>query len=350
MKRFLYIIAVCAVLGACAKTPRQPLVYGTGAPILLETEGVSVKGGVVESLSGLAFRVYARDPEADDSMLMDGVNAVADGNSLRFRSQSNEADSICHYPQGKDFHYRFYAIHGKEEAGMMPVGHQDILWGQSSDSVPLQDLEDPSVVWYGYNYDYAVRAALWYPEESVYHPHIRLQHSLSRISIAFVAESSEAQALFAGKVFLEDVTLGGVHRMARLNVWDGSFSDAAQSDTLIVQGTPVEATPEGNILGTVFVLPGECPDQYNYTLRLVSGESVSDWTSAVSMPFPEVTLQRGHHYLFKITIKEIDDIEAFLEDNYIDAGAATFQGLEFDWEDMGDEGDNQAFEGDIYYD
>lgn len=343
MNRYRILFACCLALSACVKN--SPELFDGPAPILLGTEVASVKGSAVESaadLEGLSFRVYSMDQ--DGKPMLSAAPAVSRGSALCLQARTSAVDSTYLYPRDNDKKYKFYALHSDiDAADSVSIGHRDILWGESSAATLLYNPSDASDVYEGYNYNYAVRASLWYPGDAAYRPKITLSHRLARISFAFVLEDG-VQA--PAGLTLSKVTLGGVCRRAKFNVLDGSLTASDKTDTLIVsRGTQLGVYPaegRGNILGTVFVLPGAGGIKFNYTLHHINGTHVTNWAKSKATDMPSnIVFQAGHHYIFKIKIKKkIDDIEAYLYDNYIDADADTFDGLDFDWGGMGDDDDD----------
>lgn len=353
MNRCCILFACCLALSACVKTTVfvEPAFDGP-APILLGTDVVSVKGSAIESaadLEGLPFQVYSK--AQDDFVMLSGAPALSKSSSLCLQTRSlPHADSTYLYPKDSERNYKFYALHSDIDArDSVSIGHRDILWGASADCPLLYNPDDATDTYEGYNYNYAVRAALWYPGNSNYYPKISLSHRLARISFAFVLEDGvEAPE----NLYLSEVALGGVRRKAKFNVWDGTMEPGTAKDTLVVSGSMV--TPKvgkGNILGTVFILPGESGLVFNYTLRFLNGTAVTNWSRPRAEAMPSnIVFQGGRHYIFKIKInKKINDAEAYLYDNFIDADADTFDGLNFDWGGMGNDDDDDIIGGTIDY-
>lgn len=347
MNRCRILFVCCLALSSCVKTTSfMEQTFDGPAPILIGTDMVSVKGSAIESsaeLEGLPFQVYSK--AQDDYVMLSGAPAVSKSSALRLQTRRlPHTDSTYLYPKDSERNYKFYALHSDIDAkDSVSIGHSDILWGASADCPLLYNPDDASDIYEGYNYNYAVRSSLWYPGNSDYYPRITLSHRLARISFAFVLEDG-VQA--PAGLTLSKVTLGGVCRRAKFNVWDGSVSPSAKTDTLVVsRGTQLGVAPaegRGNILGTVFVLPGAGGVKFNYTLHHINGTHLTDWSKSKATDMPSnIVFQAGHHYIFKIKIKKnIDDIEAYLYDNYIDADADTFDGLDFDWGGMGDDDDD----------
>ena len=361
------MLACAAILGACTNEPlpREVEEFDGPAPIRFGIDPSFMKSAPINSIDGVSFHVFSKDTTSNlgyrSQYLLYNAPARGQGISLKLRATQSDADSTYLYPRGNDDDFVFWATNADMEAASgenngvytVDIGQKDILWGKSAAPTPLSDPNDASQTWNTYNFDYAIRASIWYPDNYAFLPKITLKHILSQLEFRFVAENAAAEAALAQKISLAGVCVDKPYRKAVLNVWNGSLSSPSSQDTLIVSGSPVAPTVEGAPFGSVYVYPGETDLKFTYTLSFFNENTnqTTNWTIPTAIPLPSsISFEKGHQYILKITIKNIDNIQLFFEDNYIDADAATFaEGLTFSWEEMGNDNSNTEIPGTIDY-